>query len=88
MMWILETNYGELETEKYNIPENLALALKSLSDYCTMQLLPDLDGCDNCPFHDPDPDCVKCTCVLVNCGYGVPCNWAIYKDEEDGDINA
>lgn len=92
-MAILETNYDRVETEKYcqdiepkkfHVPDNLVGILEALSLYCDSRTVSYPNGCFNCPFYIPN---IKCSCLISQNGYDVPCHWTVYKDEEVSDIN-
>ena len=96
-MTVLETNYDRVETEKFykeietkkiEVPDNLVDILRALSMYCDNQTLSN-DGCTGCLFYEHD--CKKrelSMCIFANKGYGIPHEWAVYKDEEGGDVDA
>lgn len=83
-MAILNIDYGESELKLFNIPDKIMGVLETLSDYCDEHTLPNSDGCFNCPFYMNN---IEATCLLVKNGYGIPCNWVVYKEDEGGDIN-
>lgn len=92
-MAILETNYDRAETEKYyqeikpkkyKVPDNLVDILETLSLYCNEHTVSYPIGCFNCPFYIPN---IECSCLISESGYDVPCNWTVYKEEEESDKN-
>lgn len=92
-MAILETNYDIVETEKYyqdiepkkfQVPDSLVDILEALSIYCDEHTDSYSIGCFNCPFYITD---IKCSCLIAESGYDVPCHWAVYRDEEVGEVN-
>ena len=85
---ILETNYDRVETEKFykeiksqkiEISDNLVDILRALSNYCDKHTLSDSDYCNNCPFYTGQN---SNECLVNKNGYGLPHEWAIYKDSE------
>lgn len=92
-MAVLKTNYDRVETEKFykeieskkiEVPDNLVDILKSLSDYCDKHTVSDSGYCYNCPFYTGK---TSNECLINKNGYGIPHEWAVYKDNEGGDNN-
>lgn len=92
-MAVVETNYDRVETEKFyketklkkfNVPDSLVDILEALSIYCDEHTASYPNGCFNCPFYIPN---IECSCLISQSGYDAPCHWAVYKDEEVGDVN-
>lgn len=79
-----EKFYKGIEPNRFKVPDNLVDILMGLSAYCDKHTLSDSDYCSNCPFYTGS---IFNWCVIRDNGYGLPHEWAIYKENEVGDVN-
>lgn len=86
-MWVIETNYDEIDydklrSKKMKVSDNIGKLAKVLVPYCDSQTLSEL-GCNDCPFYENDWKSKDLSmCMIINMGYGQPCYWAVYEEDE------